>query len=144
MADLPGEPRDHMDALLRFLVPSAQRWLDEAGAFRPFGASMAPDGQLQALTPSEEQEATAQDQLDLMRAEVRLGAERGSLLAIGICSDVTLPEGDFPEAIRIELEHRDAAPITCVVPYRPAGGGGYEYGSLVTAEGERRTWTRPS
>ena len=41
----PGEPRDHMNALLSLLVPFARDTIGEHGEFLPFGATMLPDGE---------------------------------------------------------------------------------------------------
>jgi len=114
MSGLPGDPEDHMEALLRFLLPAARREVDEAGGFLPFGASMSPDGQVELLGPPDDRE-TAEQQLDDLRTLAR--ERRGHLLAVGVCSDVTVTRGPFPEAIRVELEHRDAEPVTWLQPY---------------------------
>jgi hypothetical protein len=138
--DLPGDPRDHMDALLRFLVPFAQRQIDRAGGFPPFGASMAPDGELKAITVDE---GDAQQQLDRMRDDARADAADGILLAVGICCDVNVTTGGFTEAIRVELEHRDAEPVTCVLPYRNTDDE-LTFGEILAIPGDRRTWPAAS
>ena len=76
--------------------------------FAPFGASMAPDGEL---------ETSSAEELDVLREELRGRADRGELLAVGVCTDVVV---DVPasRAIRVELEHRDEEPLTCVLPFR--------------------------
>jgi hypothetical protein len=126
-----------MEALLRFLLPAARREVDEAGGFLPFGASMAPDGQVELLAPADGGDA-AQEQLEDLRA---LASERrGHLLAIGICSDVAVTRGAYPEAIRVELEHRDAEPVTWLQPYRNTDEE-LTWGEKVSLPGERRTWT---
>jgi len=136
MTTLPGDPLDHMEALLRFLLPAAQREVDEAGGFLPFGASMAPDGQVELLGPADGEE-TAEQQLDDLRELAR--ERRGHLLAIGVCSDVSVTRGAFPEAIRIELEHRDAEPVTWLQPYLNTDDE-LAWGERVSLPGERRTW----
>jgi hypothetical protein len=140
MAELPGDPREHMDALLRVLLPFAQQSLDDYGTFYPFGASMAPDGEVEALIgDTGEERPSAADVLDLLHDRLRSQADSGGLLAAAIATDVRIPEGDWPEGIRVEIEHRDTDPITCVLPYRQAGER-YDYGALVAFTGARRTW----
>jgi hypothetical protein len=140
MPSLPGEPRDHMDALLRVLIPFAQRSLAEHGTFFPFGASMAPDGEVEALVGETSEEVPpAAEVLDLLYLGLRARADAGQLLAAAIATDVTIPEGEWPEGIRVELEHRDADPVTCVLPYREREDG-FDYGTLVAFTGQRRTW----
>jgi hypothetical protein len=124
-----------MDALLRFLVPFAQRQIDEHGGFRPFGASMAPDGELEALVGDDA--VDVDQELDGVRALARERAD--GLLAVGICSDVGLDDGAYPGGIRVELEHRDADPITCILPYRNTDEE-LAWGEIVALPGERRTW----
>ena len=136
MTALPGEPRDHMDALLRFLLPAARREIDEAGGFLPFGASMAVDGQVELLGPADGEDPI-DEQLDTLRALAR--ERRDHLVALGVCSDVTLSRGDFPEAIRVELEHRDGEPVTWLQPYRNTDEE-LAWGERVSGPGERRTW----
>jgi hypothetical protein len=123
---LPGDPSDHMEALLRFLLAAAQREVDRAGGFLPFGASMAPDGELQVLDAGEG--GSEHDQLDALRADARGRARE--LLAVGICADVTVTRGAFPEAIRVELE---------LLPYRNSDNE-LTWGERVSVPGERRTW----
>jgi hypothetical protein len=137
MSDVPGAPAEHMDALLKFLVPFAQRQVDLYGGFAPFGASMAPDGELEVLTPGDG--STVEQQLREVREHARARADDGVLLAIGVCSEVDLPPGEFEEGIRVELEHRDAEPITCVLPFRSTDEE-LTFGEIVAVPGRRRTW----
>lgn len=136
MALVPGEPHEHMEALLRFLLPAARREVDEAGGFLPFGATMAPDGQVELLGPADAGDAP-QEQLDTLRALAR--ERRDHLLAVGVCADVTVAVGAFPEAIRVELEHVDADPITWLQPYRNTDEE-LSWGERTSGPGERRTW----
>jgi hypothetical protein len=127
-----------MEALLRVLLSAARREVDRAGGFLPFGASMAPDGQVELLSEVASG-GTEEDQLDTIREAARARAERGELLAVGVCSDVTVVRGTFPEAIRVELEHRDADPVTWLQPYRNTDEE-LSWGERVSLPGERRTW----
>ena len=140
-----GEPRDHMNALLGVLLPFARDAIAEHGTFFPIGATMSPDGELQAAGgDAGGTEPTADALLDSIRDGFRSRADQGKLIATGVATDVTIPQGEFPLGIRIELEHRDEDPITCVVPYREMDGGAFEYGDIVAFEGQRLTWDEPA
>jgi hypothetical protein len=140
MDPLPGEPREHMDALLGFLVPSARQALAQSDGFPPFGASMAIDGELEAVGGDEGPDRpAAAEAFELIRSQLRERAAGGELLVTGICLDVDLTEQAFPRAIRVELEHRYGNPITCLLPYRHAEAR-YEFGEMVALEGERNTF----
>lgn len=140
MDPLPGEPREHMDVLLGFLIPFAQQALEHNDGFFPFGASMGPDGELQAVGGYEGAgDPTAVEVFELIRHGLRERAKQGALLATGVCVDVQLTEQEFPLGVRVELEHRNGDPITCVLPYR-RGSEGYEFGEILAFEGERNTF----
>ena len=122
---------------MRFLLPAARREVDLSGGFLPFGATMTPHGQVEML--SADPEGSEQAQLDDLREEARARAGQGELLAVGVCSDVTVTDNAFPNAIRIELEHRDAEPVTWVAPYRITDDE-LGWGEPASVPGERRTW----
>jgi len=132
VAELPGEPREHMDALLKLMIPTARRRLVENGEVVPFGASMALDGQLD----------TVGGVLDELYEGLRASAEAGNIVASAVCVDVQLSDHPFDDAIRVELEHRDAEPLTCLLPYRRADDA-LEYGELIAFPGEWRTFAQP-
>lgn len=136
-----------MEALLRLLVPFAQNQLREHGAFAPFGASMSPDGEIRMIAgdaaPSPDGSIDASRLLGAMRDGLRPRVLRDELLAIGICSDVGLDHDGYTDGIRVELEHRDAEPLTCVVAYRRVEDG-VEFAEMVGMPGERLTWTAAS
>jgi hypothetical protein len=133
-----------MDALLRLLLPHARREIATFATVTPLGASMGPDGEVATLSGAAGgAEVTPSDILRSIYAELRLGADAGGLLASGVVSDVTLTDGAWPDGLRVELEHRDAAPITFVLPYRRSDDGPV-WGDPVTMAGVRRTWDQPA
>lgn len=142
MTDAPGDPTDHMRALLRVLLPFARDTISEHGEFYPFGATMLPDGELQtAATWEGSGRPSADEVLDAVRVSLRRRADRHELLATGVVAGVTIETGSFPLGIRVELEHRDVDPVTWVVPYR-SDDAGYEEGEPFTIAAERRMWDR--
>jgi hypothetical protein len=132
-----------MNALMRVILPFARDSIQRFGGFYPFGASMALDGELETATGPGNQNGEAEPEtvLDSIRATLKVRADSGDLIATGICSEVTIDDGDFPLGIRVEMEHRDDEPVTCVVPYRQTEEG-FEYGDVFAYVGERRTWPR--
>jgi hypothetical protein len=141
VVNAPGDPRDHMNALMRVLLPFARDSIQRYGGFYPFGASMAADGELDTATGpgNRDGEAEPETVLEAIRTTLKVRADRGEVIATGICSEVTIDDGDFPLGIRVEMEHRDDEPVTCVVPYRRSGEG-FEYGDVFAYVGERRTF----
>ena len=64
-----GDPRDHMNALLGVLLPFARDAIAERGTFFPIGATMAPDGELEAAGgDTDEADPTADALLESIRA----------------------------------------------------------------------------
>ncbi len=144
MSELPGQPRDHMDALLRLLLPHGRQSISTFGTVTPLGASMGPDGEVVTVSgPAREDEATPNDVLRSIYAELRRSAETAEVLAVGVVSDVTLNEGPWPDGLRVELEHREADPITVVLPYGRSDEGP-KWKDPVTMTGVRRTWDQPA
>jgi hypothetical protein len=130
-----------MNALMRVLLSFARDSIQRYGGFYPFGASMASDGELDTATGpgNRDGEAEPEDVLESIRTSLRRRADDGELVAVGVCSEVTIDDGEYPLGIRVEMEHRDDEPVTCVVPYRQAGES-FEYGDVFAYVGERRTW----
>ena len=136
----PGDPADHLRALLMVLLPFARDRITEDGDFYPFGATMLPDGELQtAATWQGDVEPTVEDVLDAVRADLRARAGEGELLATGVVAGVTIDDGGYALGIRVELEHRDADPVTWVIPYR-SDDDRYEEGEPFTVAATRHIW----
>jgi hypothetical protein len=131
-----------MDAILRLLLPHGRQSIAAFGTVTPFGASMGPDGEVTTVAGAGGDAATPIDILLSIYAALRLGADAGALLASGVVSDVTLPEGVWPDGLRVELEHRDADPIIFVLPYGRSDEGP-TWGDPFTMPGVRRTWDQP-
>ena len=135
-----GNPDDHMRALLGVLLPFARDAIAERGDVFPFGATMLPDGEMQAAATWHGEGTPASDEvLVAIRTGLRERAVRGELLATGVAAGVTIEGGAYDLGIRVELEHRDAEPVTWIVPYR-SDDERYEEGAPFTVAGERHTW----
>ena len=136
----PGSFADHQRALLAVLLPFARDRIAEDGDFYPFGATMLPGGELQtAATWQGDGEPSVEDVLDAVRADLRARADRGELLATGVVAGVTIDDGGHALGIRVELEHRDAGPVTWVIPYR-SDDDRYEEGEPFTIAATRLIW----
>ena len=130
-----------MDALLRLLVPHGRRSVAAFGTVTPLGASMGSDGEVRTVAGPEADVAPGVV-LASVYAELRSAADAGDVLASGVISDVTFADAEWPDGLRVELEHRDAEPITFVLPYR-ASETGTVWSDAVTIPGTRRTWDQP-
>jgi hypothetical protein len=131
-----------MDALLRLLVPHGRGSIAAFGTVTPLGASMGSDGEVRTVATPEGDAAPPSVVLESVYAELRSAADAGDLLATGVLSDVTFADADWPDGLRVELEHRDAEPITFVLPYR-ASEAGTVWSDAVTIPATRRTWDQP-
>jgi hypothetical protein len=130
-----------MDRLLQEALPWAQQFLTKYGEFVPFAVSMAGSGESRMVAGyvgSEDAKAT--DLLTLLYDGLR--SQAAGLRGAAVVSDVRLknPESD---AIRVEVEHRDGAVITVLLPYRVKKklvGRAVSYGDMVAVDAERRIW----
>jgi hypothetical protein len=129
-----------MDALLRLLVPHGRRSIATFGTVTPLGASMRPDGEVATVAGADD--VSPGVVLESVYAELRSAADAGELLACAVVSDVTFEGVEWPDGLRIELEHRDADPITFVLRYRTSDDGPV-WSDPVTMPGTRRTWDHP-
>src|SRR4249919_2578133 len=103
MYDLPGEPVDHMNALLRLLLPFARSSITTDGTLEPLGACMATDGELETA----QADGAPSDAVEEIRAGFRGRADHGELVAAGICTAVVLDGDGWPGGVSVQLEHRD-------------------------------------
>jgi hypothetical protein len=59
-----------------------------------------------------------------VRRILRAGARRGEYAAAAVASNVRVrldKSGEVTDAIRVEVEHVNDVPITCILPYRRKG-----------------------
>lgn len=123
---LEEQVREDANDVLNASVSYAKRMLRRYGQFAPFGYRMNNDGDVAF-------EAVAQHDmppepamlLELLYQQLGERAKKGLLLAAGTASNVTMgkpsPEG-FPDAVMVEIEHRDGYCVQAFVPYRITGG----------------------
>jgi hypothetical protein len=118
--------REDANEVLNACVTYAKRMLRRYGQFGPFGYRMNVDGDV-ALEVVAQHDMPPEPAmlLDLLYEQLEERAKRGSLIAAGTTSNVTMdkasPEG-FVDAVMVEIEHKDGYSVQAFVPYRVTGG----------------------
>jgi hypothetical protein len=135
-----AEPTEEIQEVLNFVLPHAERMLNEHGEFYPYAVALEPDGTIEAVAPGiESDDPDVGDVLVALHEGLREQAAEGLIRASGIAADVTLtdPEsGETKDAVQVELDHADGDPVDIYVPYE-SDGDGIKFGELVAAEGRQ-------
>ena len=133
-----AEPTDEIQELLNFLLPYAERMLNEHGEFYPYAAALDSGGELNAVGAERGGDSPDVGELLLALHEgLRERAAEGAIRASAIAADVTLtdPEsGETTDAVQVELDHANADAVDIFVPYETEAEG-IRFGELVAAEG---------
>jgi hypothetical protein len=138
-----AEPREEIERLLNFLLPSAEQMLSKEGQFHPYAAMVAADGEVKSVSARAGEEPDVADLLVALHEELREQAAEGSIRASGIAADVTLTDpdsGETTDAVQVELDHAEADAVDIYVPYESAGDG-IKFGELVAAQGREPVFT---
>lgn len=117
--------REHIDDLLDSGIRNAVRLLEANGEFFPFGIGMGPDGGIAIVYPNMGDEHPTSDQViqETIRA-LSDAAKNGEYITTGVVSDVRLRDrasGECKDAIRVDLEDSESAPVTCYLLYSRDG-----------------------
>jgi hypothetical protein len=136
-----AEPSDEIQEILNFLLPYAERMLNEHGEFYPYAAALDSDGELNAVGADVDDDDSPDvgEVLLALHEGLRERAAEGAIRATGIAADVTLTDpdsGETTDAVQLELDHADAEPVDIYVPYESAPEG-VKFGELVAAEGRQ-------
>jgi hypothetical protein len=127
-----AEPTDEIQELLNFLLPYAERMLNEHGEFYPYAAALDTDGELNAVGADvDDERSEVVDVLVALHQGLRERAAEGAIRATGIAADVTLTD---PDAVQVELDHAEADAVDIFVPYETEPEG-IKFGELVATEG---------
>ena len=133
-----AEPTDEIQELLNFLLPYAERMLNQHGEFYPYAAALGSDGELNAVgTDLDDDSPDVGEVLLALHQGLREQAAEGAIRASGIAADVTLTDpdsGETTDAVQLELDHADADAVDIYVPY-VSSGEGVTFGELVAAAG---------
>lgn len=132
------QAQDDLDGLLDASLPFAQEMLDKHGEFFPYALAVSGSGETMQMAgdPGEGEQPSSVAVLQILVEGLR--AERDTLRAAAIVSDVRLSDSD---AIRVELEHAEGQAIVVLLPYRKKKlRRGVEYGETSAGQGERQIW----
>jgi hypothetical protein len=139
--DQENMPSAMLDQLSEHLVKFAQGLLDAHGEFRPFGATVDGDGQLQYYAADNGSERGGfPAQIEILQRALREASESDQIHAAGFCFDVLLHHEDRPkqDAIQCILEHADGEAIERFTPYSKTEDGAVRYGEGFTNDGSRK------
>ncbi len=132
------EPTAEIQEILNFLLPYAERMLNQHGEFYPYAAALDADGELNAVaTDVDDDSPDVSEVLLALHQGLRERAAEGAIRASGIAADVTLTDpdsGETTDAVQVELDHADADAVDIFVPYETEAEG-IKFGELVAAEG---------
>lgn len=132
------QAQDDLDELLDASLPFAQDMLDRHGEFFPYAVAITASGETKNLAgdPGEGEEPSSVAVLQVLVEGLR--AERDTLRAAAVVSDVRLPDSD---AVRVEVEHEEGQAIVVLLPYRKKRlRRGVEFGETRAGQGDRQIW----
>jgi hypothetical protein len=120
-------PKDECEELMNLVVPFAQRMLKDRHAFAPFGATMAPSGQINGAMAGPGAEKPDVDLLiSLLELGFHQGAREGKYKATAIVVDmVVIPPGKSAkqDGVAVRLDHRDGYSVIVGFPYSFSNDG---------------------
>jgi len=138
-----AEPKQEIEQLLNFLLPSAEEKLSKEGEFHPYAAMLAADGEVKSVTAPLGELPDVAALLIAIHEELREQAAEGAIRASGIAADVTLtdPEsGETTDAVQVQLDHAETEAVDIYVPYENEPDG-IRFGELVAAQGREPIFT---
>jgi hypothetical protein len=126
MAEMEEQVREDANDLLNAGIAYAKRMLRKYGEFGPFGYRLNEEGNVvMEKIVQQEMPPDAALLLNLLRQQLAEKAQRGSLSAAAMASNVTMAkasEEGYTDAIMIEIEHRSGYAVKAFVPYKITGG----------------------
>lgn len=133
--------REDMDALLNDGLKFAIYLLEKNQEFYPFGVAMDVNGGIGHVNVYNSNEfPPSKDHRELLEKSLARGAAEGKYRAVAIVYDVKLTDtttGKRQDAVALAMEHRDAEPVTCFLPYELKGEK-IEGGEIVAQAGKRK------
>jgi hypothetical protein len=139
-------PSAALDQLSEHLVKFAQGLLDAHGVFRPFGATVDGQGQLQYYAADDGSERGGfPAQIEILKLALREASEADQIHAAGFCFDVILHREGRPKqvAIQCSVEHTDGEAIERFTPYSKTESGAIQYGEGFTNDRHREIFGVP-
>jgi len=118
---IPENVMDDFKKLIEFLVPFAQKMLQEKGNFFPFGASINNEGNSQADGVFDNNEQS-QNLINDLTKVYQSRQKEGALRASGICIDCRVIDPrdaakKKKDAILVQLEHVSGKALNYYLPY---------------------------
>jgi hypothetical protein len=111
-----------MNLVCRTAGDFAFQQIEKHGDFIPFAVVIGGDGGLRFVALGEDQvQDGGQKDMEKVRKILRAGAKKGEYNVTAVVSDVRVrleKSGEVTDAIRVEVEHAEDEPITCILPYR--------------------------
>lgn len=145
--------REDANEVLNACVSYAKRMLRRYRQFAPFAYRMNLEGKV-ALETVAQHDMPPEPALllDLLYQQLSERAKKGLLVAAGTASNVTMgkaSEEGFPDAVMVEIEHKDGYCVQAFVPYKITGGQFFRlfprvvrFGKLRVQDGEPRLFRR--
>ena len=138
-ASASQQAQDDLDGLLDASLPFAREMLDKHGEFFPYAAAITTSGETRLIAgdPGEGEQPTSVAVLQVLVEGLR--AERDTLRAAAVVSDVRRSDSD---AVRVELEHEEGHAIVVFLPYQKKRlRRGVEYGQIAAGPGDLQVWS---
>jgi hypothetical protein len=139
-------PREECEELMSAVVPFAEQMLSQHREFYPFGAAMAPDGQIVSVGGhTGDEHLRKQDVLALLekgyREEAKLGKYKATVLVIDM---LVIPPGKDvkQDAIAARLDHRDGYSVVVLFPYTIGPSGNVAIEPPFAIKGEHNIFSR--
>ncbi len=132
-----------IQTMLNKLLPIAEDLLLAHGEFFPFGGAMKEAQEVVTLSGIDglnEDQPAAQDVIDLLDINLRIGAENKQYFATAVLSNVfVVPPGQSESipAIAVALDHHTGLSMTLVFPY-VVNGGTVEMGDMFAKANDRK------
>lgn len=131
---LSEDAQGEMDSVLTAAVAFAQRMLEVEGAFYPYSVRMSDEGETGMST------APASSADPVAHLVDGLSDQRSRLKAAAVVAAVHL-ESLKADAVRVDIEHRDGACLTIVLPYtRKRLRKKVEFGEMQSMVVDPRIW----
>jgi hypothetical protein len=145
MPNLPSQARADFDTLLETLMPFAEQMLNKHGEFYPFGAAVNAQGEVVSVSPEEETEMPASEEvIQSLTRRLDTEARAGNARATGICYNGRIvQEGKEIDAIICTLEHESGEASKTYVPYKKGLFGKYKLGDISASQAEPQIFAKP-
>ena len=126
MSPVSDAARKEMDRLLDEGIQTAARLLEKYGEFIPLAIGLGPDKEtVHVQSWNGNDHPTSDEVLALLYPALRQGVLKGDYRAVAIVTDVRIrkrPPDAPQDALRVEIEHPDAPPVACFLPYQLQDG----------------------